>query len=245
MIRSILILSAVGLLAVGCASESNAEPDDSSPTSPPSSAQTTTPRSEPATATPAPNATPALTTDSTPTSAAATTQPLPEQLRAVQTATFTIGVPQAWSVLFLDEGTTSTEEPDASISPAVEGLALAAGMQAAELLAVADDAASANLMVTALGPDEEPPSAETSEAMRARLAESGVTDLHLELIDLPAGLAVLSSYRRVLENGAERQISSVYLPSPATTSWTVTLDTPAGAAEADLISEIADSFTPS
>lgn len=225
--RTILIFLAVAGLAAACSGGSSASPP------------------EPTDSTVASTAGGTVATNGT---ASPATAPIAVGMRLVGADRFSIVVPEGWRALLLDESGTITSDRADDPAPAqpLEQLAIAAALQGGKLLAVADADASTNLLVVALGPEEAPAEADLTEGFRARLAESGVTDMKVEMVELPAGRAVRGQYVRTAE-GPDGQVTngvaSAYIALP-TTSWLLTLTAPIGDPQLAAFDEIAGSFTP-
>lgn len=248
---AVAVAVAAGSVAAGCSGESTAsppEPTGSTVADTPAAAGT--PDATIATTSPATTPTTDGTAPPITSGAPATSDPGPAQagMRRVAADRFSIVVPEAWQALLLDETGTITSDPaDAPpLAQPLEQLALAAALQGGNLLAVPDGTASTNLLVVALGPEESPTEATLTDGFRARLAESGVTEMEVEMIDLPAGRAVHGQYVQTLESPdgpVTKGVASAYIALP-TTSWLLTLTAPIGSPELAAFDEIARSFAP-
>ena len=129
---------------------------------------------------------------------------------------FTLAVPVAWGAYTLaPDGTVEPLDGAAELPAGLGNLAIAAALQGASLLGVAPPAAdgrSDTVLVIRLGGEDEPATADVSDALRDRLATEGISDLSLETIEVGGRPAARASFRQVDEVGSEQEVVTVYVP---------------------------------
>jgi hypothetical protein len=155
-----------------------------------------------------------------PPSSAATSTTVPSGMKEVTGDGFEIALPESWSgYLLAPDGTVQALDDAQPLPVGLEGLAMAAGLQGAGLFAVAPpnpDGRSDTMLVTATGGDDEPATADVSDALRQRLAADGVSDLRMETIEVGGRTAARATFRHVDELAQEQEAVTVYVPDRGT-----------------------------